>query len=439
VTQRRRRPSSKSGPKTTRAPQPDPVPISEEITIDALAAGGDGVGRLADGRVVFARLCAPGDRIRIEALDTGASFVKADSSKVLVPSDDRVEPRCKVFGRCGGCSWQHIEYSVQTAAKRKILNDAIERIGKFSEHVDVEFIPSPEPYGYRGRTRVMVSNAGVGFRKWHGHEIEPIDECPVLAPALNRGLAEFAASHQALESAHADEQEWALSIDSSERVHRVALERSDEDPSDRDAPAKPTQTETSPGVELKVGAETIRVSPAGFSQGNPLLFDELYRLVEEGLGGAKRELLIELFAGAGFFTVGLSRLFERTIAVESDKRATEDLARNLEGVDGGRVQVRCERVENALNKLKAKRPNAVVLDPPRAGLARGAAEKVAALGAGRIAYLSCDPATLARDLKIICTDPKTSAPRYRIVRLVGIDLFPQTPHVEALAILERVA
>ena len=92
-----------------------------------------------------------------------------------------------------------------------------------------------------------------------------------------------------------------------------------------------------------------------------------------------------------------------------------------------------------MNKLKAKRPNAVVLDPPRAGLARGAAEKVAGLGAGRIAYLSCDPATLARDLKIICTDPKTSAPRYRIARLVGIDLFPQTPHVEALAILERVA
>ena len=298
--------------------------------------------------------------VRIEALDTGASFVKAESSQVLVPGDERVEPRCKVFGRCGGCSWQHIDYSVQTEAKRKILNDAIERIGKFSEHVDVEFVPSPEPYGYRGRTRVMVSNAGVGFRKWRGHEIEPIEECPVLAPALNRGLAEFVASHQAPDSAHAVEQEWAISIDSSERVHRVALDRGDEDPSDSGTATKQTQVETPPGVELKVGAETIRVSPAGFSQGNPLLFDELYRHVEEGLGGGKRALLIELFAGAGFFTVGLSRLFERTIAVESDKRATEDLARNLEGVGGGRVQVRCERVENALNKLKARRPNAVM-------------------------------------------------------------------------------
>lgn len=375
--------------------------------------------------------------MRIEALDTGAKFLKAESSEVLTPGPDRVEPACKVFGRCGGCSWQHISYEAQAAAKLQILRDAIERIGKFRDAGEIEFVPSPAAYGYRGRTRVVVSDTSVGFRKWRGHEIEPIETCPVLAPALDRGLAEFAARVRAgeQEGVSESEEEWALAVDFDDQVHcaRVAGGTAG------DVKAMETASSDDSRIALRVGNERVHVSPGGFAQGNPLMFDELYRAVETAFALVKRELLIELFAGAGFFTVGLSRMFERTIAVESDKTATRDLAKNLEVAGSGRVKIRRERVENALTKLGSKRPNAVLLDPPRAGLARGAAERVARLGAGRIAYLSCDPATLARDLKIICTNAETGETRYKIARLVGFDLFPQTPHVEALAVLERVA
>ena len=142
---------------------------------------------------------------------------------------------------------------------------------------------------------------------------------------------------------------------------------------------------------------------------------------------------------SGFFTAGLSMRFKKTVAIESDKQAVRDLWVNLKERDGANVKIQRARVEDALPKLARLQPDAVLLDPPRAGLARGAAERLAALGAARIVYLSYDPATLARDLKIICADPESGRARYTLDRVTGIDLFPQTPHVEALAVLNRVA
>ena len=413
-----------------RESKPPPPRIAEELTIDSLAAGGDGVGRLADGRVVFARLSAPGDRVRIEAPDPGASFLKADKVEVLSPSGERVEPPCPVFGRCGGCAWQHISYSNQAGAKEQILRDAIKRIGKFDDTIPIDFIASPEAYGYRGRTRLFASSAGIGYRRHRDHEIEPIESCPVLLPEINRELALLAnkLSSTATDAVSSPVVEWALAAGADESVHCVRVGA---------GAAKPGRDD--PRVALRVGQHIVQNSPGGFAQGNALLFDRLYAAVEDSLEGVQPGVLLELFAGAGFFTVGLSMRFKKTVAIESDKQAVRDLWANLKERDGANVKIQRARVEDALPKLARLQPDAVLLDPPRAGLARGAAERLAALGAARIVYLSCDPATLARDLKIICADPESGRARYTLDRVTGIDLFPQTPHVEALAVLNRVA
>ncbi|MBW2726736.1 MAG: class I SAM-dependent RNA methyltransferase [Deltaproteobacteria bacterium] len=405
------------------------VDVDEEIVINSLAAGGDGVGRAADGRVVFARLTAPGDRVRITAPDPGARYLRASSVELLAAGPNRVEPRCAVFGQCGGCAWQHIAYPTQIEAKRQILSDAIERIGKFREPPPIEFVSSPSPYGYRGRTRLLSASGCVGYRRWRDHAIEPISSCPVLLPELDSELGALASrlatdESQARDSAR--EIEWELAAGSDLHVQSTPLGESGPETRGFESP-----------IELEVGGERIRISPGGFAQANPSLYDSLFSIVVDALDGLSLGILLELFAGAGFFTVGLARRFERVVAVEAHAPATRDLEHNLERAGQGGVEVITARVEHALEKLDHLRPDVVLLDPPRTGLVRGAAERLAALETPRIVYLSCDPATLARDLKILCNDPTTGTPRYRLSRLTGVDLFPQTPHVEALAVLDR--
>ena len=150
------------------------------------------MGRAPDGRVVFARLSAPGDRVRITAPDTGGRFLRASAVELLEAGPNRVEPVCPVFGRCGGCAWQHIAYPLQVEAKRQILSDAIERIGKFREMPPIEFVPSPNAYAYRGRTRLLAASGRVGYRRWRDHQIEPIRSCPVLLPELDSELGSLA-------------------------------------------------------------------------------------------------------------------------------------------------------------------------------------------------------------------------------------------------------
>jgi 23S rRNA (uracil1939-C5)-methyltransferase len=404
--------------------------IEEEVSIDRLAAGGDGVGHLADGRVVFARFTVPGDRVRITASETFGRFVKAHSALVIEASPDRVEPECTVFGECGGCAWQHIAYSTQVESKRQILSDAILRIGKFRELPPMQFIPSPKAYGYRGRTRLSSAEGKIGYRRFRDHEIVPTAACPVLVPELEAELAVLASKVSTAHAGVPETREWELAAGSDHRVRTTVLGEHEIAPSLQDA-----------RIEIEVGGALIGISPGGFAQGNPLLFEVLYSLVAEALSGGPGEELLELYAGAGFFTVGLARQFKRVVAVESDRTATGDLERNLAGAGLGGVEVRTSRVETVLSNLAKSRdskPDAVLLDPPRTGLVRGAAKQLATLGAQRIVYLSCDPATLARDLRIICGDLADERPRYQLSRLVGLDLFPQTPHVEALAVLDSL-
>lgn len=387
-----------------------------ELAIERLAAGGDGVGRLCDGRVAFVPFSAPGDRLHVRVVETHARFVRAEIVALLASSPHRTTPQCVVFGECGGCRWQHLDYQTQLEAKRGIVADALARVGRIASPKAIEIVASPSPYAYRGRTRVLARAGRVGYRRARSNELCAVRSCPVLLPALDRALGALAAQPSA-------DGEWELVAGASGDVRQTRVSA----PAPSAAPARGAER-----VAPRAEDAALRISPLVFVQSNALLVDALVRAVVEAAGSGERAL--ELFAGAGLFTLALAPRFARIVAVESDADAAGDLARNLR--DGGIVHARVveARAEAWLAQISGKPPpDVIVLDPPRRGLAQGGAAALAALRARRIVYVSCDPATLARDLGVLISA------RWRLVRAHAFDLFPQTPHVEAIAVLEREA
>lgn len=380
---------------------------SVELRIDELAAGGDGVGRGPDGRVFFVPFTAPGDRVRVRVTESRARFVRARVEALLEPGPQRCDPVCPVFGSCGGCAWQHVAYPAQLAAKARILEDALRRLGGLEPPGPVVVAPSPSAYGYRSRTRVLAQAGRVGYRRRRSHAVCDTARCPVLLPALDQKLYELAQRPPPRDG------EWELAWGDGQ-ARAVSL-------------AKPGRER----VSIEVAGERIGISPGVFAQSNALLLPALAARLLALAGAGGRAL--ELYAGAGCFTLPLARRFECLFALEASPDAVRDLRANLKGAGIANVEVLGETLERALERgaLSAAAPEALVLDPPRAGLPEGAVEALARLAPARVTYLSCDPATLARDLAL------WGARGYALRSVEGFDLFPQTPHVEALALLER--
>lgn len=375
------------------------------VRIHALAAGGDGVGRDAEGRVVFVPFTAPGDRVRVRIERRRKRHAHGNVVELLEPGAGRVTPPCSVFGSCGGCTWQHLDYPAQLEAKAGIVRDALVRIAGLELDSPPVIHPSPEAYGYRRRTRVSVEGGQVGFRRRGSREVCAVDHCPVLTPALDRELGRLAAG------ASVRDGEWELSAaGKTTRAADLARLRGTD-------------------LVLEVGAERIATSPGVFSQANELLLPDLVERVVEGAGRGRR--VVELYAGAGLFTLPLARRFEAVLAVEGHDAAAADLARNLSRAGLDHVEVRPEPVDDAVRRLAGEAPDVLVLDPPRSGLPPGGASELAAVTPTRIVYLSCDPATLARDLRTLCEAG------YALASVEAFDLFPQTPHVEVLVTLDR--
>jgi 23S rRNA (uracil1939-C5)-methyltransferase len=379
-----------------------------EVTIERLAAGGEGVGHAPDGRAVFVARSAPGDRARVRVVETHERWLRAELETLVTPGPGRTEPRCPLFGRCGGCDWQHLDYATQLAAKAGILRDALLRIGGLEPPGEVEIAPSP-PYAYRGRARVGVGRGVVGFRRAGSHALEPATACPVLVPALDAALAKLAAHPPAKDG----EIELAAGDDGGVRAW---------------GPGGLLLGEAA--LAIDAGPGRIAVSPGVFFQGNAQLRGPLLEAVLEAAGRGARAL--ELCAGAGFFTLGLAARFAEVRAVESSPPAARDLRANLRANGIRNVSVRCVALERFLASAEPLdfAPDALVVDPPRTGLGAPLARQLAAASA-RVVYVSCEPATLARDLAALVEAG------LRLVALRGFDLFPQTAHVEALALLSR--
>lgn len=399
-----------------KSPPGQDAPRSQTLRVERLSPGGDGVCRDDSGRVVFVPFVAPGDRVRVELTEEHTRFARGRVVELLEAGPDRTDPVCPAFGDCGGCSWQHVSYPAQVEQKRAFIRDAFERIGHLEVPEPLEVVPCPVDYGYRIRTRVAVQGRAVGYRKRRSHALCATERCPVLVPALERELARLPGR------ARGRPGDWWLAAGADGQVAAAPV---------RGAQARAVRAGAPRRVQLRVAGRALECGLGGFSQSNGPLFETVAAAVVAAAG--RSDAVVELFAGAGYLTLGLAERFGRVLAVEGDSRSLRDLERNCQRAGIENVEIVAASVEDALRRapVQAAAPDVVVLDPPRTGLPAGTVEDLAALHAPRIVYLSCDPATLARDAAAL------HGHGYDTSKLLGFDLFPQTPHVEVLAVLTR--
>lgn len=408
---------------------------AEAVRIARVAAGGDGVGRLADGRTVFVPRTAPGDEVLLRDVVRHARFARARLAQVVVPSPDRVEPACPhyVADDCGGCQLQHLAGAAQREARRAIVGDALRRLGH-RDVADPPLEPSPRDWRYRSRITLHRGTSGerIGYhRLGRPGSIFALDDCRLAREAV-AGLWQAVRRHRRLlpdgmasltlrESR--DGRRHVVVTDSAER----AWTRGGELARALAADGTPASVWWAPpqGVARVMGGEGAEADVV-FEQVHPELGDRLRRFAVQHLAPAEGLHAWDLYAGIGEAT-GLLRAAGATVeSVELERRAVALAQRRL-GDDGG---VRCVAgtVEATIDALRPA--DLVYANPPRGGLAPRVVDRLAARPPARCVYVSCDPATLARDLARL-------GDAMRLVEVVAFDLFPQTAHVETVAVLER--
>ena len=389
-----------------------------EITVEKLVYGGEGLGR-PEGRAVLAPFVLPGERVRLRGVAEKPGLVRARLLEVLAAAPERVAPQCPYFMRCGGCHYQHAPYEMQLALKRGVLEDQLRRIGKIAPP-EITAVAG-EPWSYRNRVQLHIANGALGHREAQSHKLCPIEQCPVASPAINAAIAilrdmlgdpRWPRFVRGIEL-FTNETEIQLNVLETERpVARRFF----------DWCAERIPGLVSGALDYHAAGHNWRVSYGSFFQVNRFLIGEL---VETALDGAEGQTALDLYAGVGLFSLALAQRFASVTAVESGARAAADLRCNAERA-GLALRVEQTDAEAWMEQLETA-PDFVLLDPPRAGIGKRMAARLGALRPPRLAIVSCDPATLARDLAGL------TAAGYLIDRLTLVDLFPQTYHLETVA------
>jgi tRNA/tmRNA/rRNA uracil-C5-methylase (TrmA/RlmC/RlmD family) len=367
------------------------------LQISDIAFGGEGVARI-DEFVVFVPFVLVGEEIEAELTEVKKSFARARLTRVIQPSPERVEPPCVYFGKCGGCQYQHLAYEAQLRIKHKQISDLFERIGKITREVVSPVVPCPQPYGYRNRVMIRSQwnkpeqKLNIGFIRWDCGLVEDIEECKIAEPPINEQIKHV-------------------------RAH---------------PPPKGGIK-----VVLRIPPENWEVPPDSFFQNNFFLLPELVKTAREFLvrGGARH--LVDLYCGVGFFGIELGDAVESFVGVEYDQQAIKAARRNLALHHRNNGEFISARVEEALPELlKRFSPGAtsLLLDPPRKGCPRELLELLRQERPSQIIYVSCHPATMARDLNVLCADNV-----FKLVQVVPLDMFPQTQHVECVAELRATS
>lgn len=406
--------------------------------------GPHGVAR-DDGKVLFLRGVVPGEEVEAEIVEDRGAFAYAAARRILSPSPNRRQPPCPYLPRCGGCPWQHLDLPTQLQAKERNLRDQLERVAGLPDLPIEPILPSPAEFAYRHRLSLRVEAGQVGFYAAASHDLIPIEACLLAAEELRDALPQARDLVRALRSP-VRRIEVALAVTPGRIVLAGEVEGGLQD-GDEERAARWWQSHagTVAGVALQGhrwrrvwGEATVVIHPTpeisllvragGFTQVNP---EGNQRLVERVLTLAAprgEETVLDLFAGAGNFTLPLARLAHRVVAVEQSPGAVEDAIANLRREGIRNVEVRQGRVETELRspRLTSRRFDVVILDPPRSG-AREVCEELTRRPVPRLVYVSCNPSTLARDLSILRSV-------YRIQRVQPIDLFPQTYHSETVVL-----
>ncbi|MBU1275077.1 MAG: TRAM domain-containing protein [Proteobacteria bacterium] len=431
-------------------PSETPAQLGQEIelTIEDLAAGGDGLAREASGRVVFVPGALPGEKVRVRLTQAKRDFARAELLGIAEPSPQRVEPTCPLFGQCGGCQLQHLDYPAQVEAKAAWVQRALSRLGELPPLVKVA---SPQVWGWRHRVRLTLGQEGLGFLAEGSRQVVPVGECPVAASEVNRllpglvqGLAKMDTSRIAYLEILGGEGRSLVTLGLDPKRPLSNRWRGELRRLCRQAGASATRLEQGGLVEPwerqpELGVDywqedglTLSAYPGEFVQANFGANRELIRLVRTAAASAPAGAVLELYAGGGNFTLPLAKDGRVVLAVEGDpeSHASAKAQAQREGL-AGRVELRQAEVIGAAAELAAQGRGfaLALLDPPRTG-AKEVMPSLASLAPKRIVYVSCHPAALARDTATLLEKG------YHMHSLAVVDMFPHTGHTEAVLVLD---
>jgi tRNA/tmRNA/rRNA uracil-C5-methylase (TrmA/RlmC/RlmD family) len=381
----------------SRTPTTQPLARGRQLvlTIEDIAFGGEGVGRVEDF-VVFVAFVLAGETVEVELTEVKKNFARAKLLRVVVASPERVEPECRFFAACGGCQYQHIAYEAQLRIKHKQIADLFHRIGGFEQALIAPVVPCPQPYGYRNRIMIRSQwnkpeqKLNLGFVRWDGGLVEDLDECKIAEPALSAQIKQV-------------------------RAH---------------PPPKGGIK-----VVLRIAPEGWAVPRDSFFQNNFFLLPKLVETVRGFVREVGARHLIDLYCGVGFFGIELADVVESFVGVEFDRLAIQAARQNAATRHRTNGEFIAANVEEALSDLiKRFSPQATtaLLDPPRKGCLPQTLELLRQTKPAQIIYVSCHPATMARDLNALCRDDV-----FELVKVAPLDMFPQTQHVECVADLRR--
>lgn len=401
------------------------------VTLDKLTYGGDAMGRLPDGRAVFVPFGLPGEKVRIRLVLEKKNFAKAELLEVLEPSPKRITAKCKHFGVCGGCHYQNLPYEAQLKPKTEILRDQLQRIGKIENPPVQPMVECPNPWIYRNHVQFHLTKSGkLGYVGAKGKKVIPVTECHLPEEIIDSFWPQ-------------------LKFESDAPFERISLRIGAND--DLMLILESNQLEA-PRLELEAGISVIhltkddalvmagedhiimevlehnfRVSAGSFFQVNIVMAEKIVEHLLDKLPLPAKTVL-DVYCGVGLFSAFLAPKCERLMGVESSSSACEDFAINLDEFDN--VELYEGAAENVIPHLEAEQP-IVLVDPPRSGVDKHALDGIRQLEPEFIAYVSCDPSTLARDAARLITGG------YRLMDVTPFDLFPQTYHIEGIAIFEK--
>lgn len=401
------------------------------LHLTGIAHGGAAVGR-HEGKVIFVPYALPGETVRAEIVEDRSRYARARLVEVLEPSPERVEPPCPYFGPdgCGGCHLQHSTYEAQLRLKAQVVAEQLARIGGFADPPVLPTLPDPGGWAYRNQARFHPApTGGLGFCLEDRREVVPIEECLILHPFLSE-------LYEALDLELPGLTALTLRAGVATGDRMLILETAgDEAPElEIDLPLScvlltadglPVPLIGDPYIAERVAGYTYRISAPSFFQANTAQAERLVSLVLEDLAPESHEVVLDGYCGVGLFTLPLAERAGMVVAVEANPVAVDDLLVNAADLENVEV------VEGPVEAVLADREgrlDAAVVDPPRTGLSPEALEGLIAARPARLVYVSCDPATLARDAR------RLAAAGYSLERVRPVDLFPQTYHIETVSL-----
>ena len=402
------------------------------VQLTGMAHGGAAFGR-HEGQVVFVPYALPGETVLVEVETVKKGWARARLLEVLEASADRVEPACPHFGPsgCGGCHWQHSQYTAQLRYKTEVVRDQLRRLAGLERAAVQDTLPAGEPWAYRNHVQLRTAPEGLGYVAADGTRVQPIEVCPIMHPLLAElfddldidaegllrvGLrAGVRTGQQMIIFETVDNEPIELSV---ERPVACVLLRSD---------GIPVTLVGRDHIVEQVAGRDYRVSAGSFFQVNTAGAELLVKTVLEYLEPRPHHSALDLYAGVGLFSLALADRVGQVWAVEASALAVADLRFNVEAGGVDNVHIQAGDVAQALAGFEATAELAVV-DPPRAGCGEAVIKRLVELQVRRLVYVACDPATLARDARLL------AAAGYRLVRVQPVDMFPQTYHIESLAL-----